>query len=89
MKIKLPEYPNKRIIYSALGVIGGTPWHNFPVLFDTTNHFSFSCPECSKLVDIVGIDVTNYNGYPEVYFTLHCSRCNVMGTRKIWVGDVK
>ena len=85
--IEIPRYPNKAVLYAVKSVVGGSPRRNIGIKVDETDHFSFMCPKCQKLAEIERIEITNYMGYPELYFAIFCPRCSMCGYRRVWAGE--
>lgn len=54
---------------------------NSKVIYDQTDHFSFVCNKCDSALEIAYIN--NYNWV--MYFHLHCSKCNLSSTRKLYL----
>jgi len=83
-----PEIPKNEpnIAMSGRTVREGHFEYGFIVEGDSTDHFHFRCPNCKDAARVIGIEITEYKNYPELYFTLYCNKCKLLGRRKVWVG---
>lgn len=83
-----------RLIYKSKKKLKDKIYHptrfNWPIAYDSTDHFVFVCPDCNSISDIYEVSFDPMvSGLPCIYFTLVCHRCGIMGTRKIYLGKQK
>lgn len=66
---------------------------NWPLTVDSTDHFTFECPQCKGPAKIIRVERSEVrkddygNTTPCIRFWLRCSKCKTEGRRKIYLEE--